>query len=254
VISQETYQFAGDGKYAVTLMIGTGQSCPLTYSAGPTLFVIDIQGSYTSLGDNTDLGNGWQKVQYNPERFITTISKSNQGNFFTAGVPFGAGGLDLIGPCMKMEPYLNDPDVGCPCNGTWAVGGISAGATNSSTTRIINVTNCPMVNASATNGTLVSSCPESFFFNTRSKYGNLRITNQTNSTNGTYRLLEITQPQFNSTTGYNNSNVYANFTADFTCPSSITGNTLAPTAQSSAVVAALNAVPYVFAMWVLALC
>jgi len=250
VISQEGYQFAGDGKYAITLMIGTGQSCPLTYSAGPTLFVVDTEGSYVSLGDNTDIGNGWQKVQYNPQRFITTVSKSNQGNFFTPGVPFGSGGLNLIGPCMKMEPYLNDPNVGCPCNDTWTVGGIAAGSTNSSSTRTINVSSCPLVNS--TNGSMVSSCPESFFFDTRHKYGNLRITNQTNSTNGSYRLLEITQPNFNSSVGWNSSIVYASFTADFSCPSTI-GITNAPTAQSSSVGVVLNAVPYLFAVCVLAL-
>jgi len=250
VISQEGYQFAGDGKYAITLMIGTGQSCPLTYDAGPTLFVVDTQGSYISLGDNIDLGNGWQKVQYHPQRFITTVSKSNQANFFTPGVPFGPGGVDLIGPCMKMAPYLNDPNVGCPCNDTWTVASIAAGATNSSSTRTINVSSCPLVNS--TNGSMVSSCPESFFFDTRFKYGNLRITNQTNSTNGSYRLLEITQPNFNSSVGWNSSIVYANFTADFSCPSTI-GDTKAPTAQSSAVGVVLNAAPYLFAVCVLAL-
>jgi hypothetical protein len=250
VISQEGYQFAGDGKYAITLMIGTGNSCPLTYSSGPTLFVVDTEGSYTSLGNNTNVGGGWEKVQYNPLRFITTVSKSNQGNFFTNGVPFGPDGLSLIGPCMKMEPYLNDPNVGCPCNGTWAVGGIAAGATNSSTTRTINVSSCPLVNS--TNGSMVSSCPESFFFDTRYKYGSIRITNQTNSTNGSYRLLEITQPNFNSSIGWNSSIVYASFTADFSCPSTI-GDTKAPTAQISSFGSVLNAVPYLVAVFFLAI-
>jgi hypothetical protein len=227
IISQETYRFAGDGNYLVGLLIATGNSCPLTYTTGTVLFVVDTEGAYTVVGDNTDLGNGWQKVKYTPQRFVTTISKSNQPSFFTPGKLVNG---NLIGPCMDMKPYLSDANLGCPCNGTWNVGSIQTGTT-SSATRFINVSSCPN-----------STCPESFFFNTAPKYGNARITNTTNST---ARLLEITQPDFNATIGYNNSAVYANFTADFSCPQTIK-NTTAPT-QSAAGHVALNLVPYLLA-------
>jgi hypothetical protein len=245
IVSQETYKFAGDLKYGVELIIATGNSCPLTYYSGTSLFVTATEGAYVSLGDNNVLGNGWQKVQYTPQRFITSIIKNNQASFFTNGVPFGVGGLDLIGPCVEMRTYLNDPNVGCPCNGTWTNSAFANGATNTSATRVINATSCPLING--TN----SSCPESFFFNTNLKYGSIRITNQTNSTNGTYRLLEITQPLFNSTLGWNNSVVYANFTADLTCPATLVSDSLAPTAaQSPAARVACNAVPFLLAIWI----
>jgi len=236
IISQETYQFAGDGSYDATLMIATGNSCPLTYSSGTVLFIVDTQGTYASLGDNTNIGNGWQKVVYTPTRFITTIAKNNQPSFFTPGQLLGN---NLVGPCLKMDFYLSDPNVGCPCNGTWNVGAVSNGTT-SSATRVINVTSCPWVNSSNT-----SSCPESFFFNTANRYGNARITNQTNTT----RLLEITQPLLNQTLGYNGTVVYANFTADYSCPITInnsapTPGTTAPTlARSSAGQTDLRAIP-----------
>jgi hypothetical protein len=232
--------------YGVELIIGTGNSCPLTTQSGTALFVTSTEGAYVSEGDNNNLGNGWQKVRYTPQRFITSIIKNNQGSFFTSGVPFGPGGLDLIGPCVEMRTYLNDPNVGCPCNGTWTSASFANGATNTSATRVINAANCPLVNGTGSN----SSCPETFFFSTNTKYGSIRITNQTNSTGGTYRLLEISQPMFNQTLGWNNSVVYANFTADFTCPSSLSG-TAAPT-QSPAACVACNAVPFLLAIWIFA--
>jgi len=219
LISQETYQFAGDGNYDTTLMIATGQSCPLLYSSGTVLFAVDSQGTYTTLGDNTVLGNGWQKVIYTPQRFVATVAKNNQASFFTPGQLVGS---NLIGPCMKMDLYLNDLNAGCPCNGTWVAGIIPSGATTANNTRIINVSSCPMVGSN-------SSCPESFFFNQANRYGNARITNQTNVT----RLLEITQPLLNQTLGYNNSVVYANFTADYSCPA-VLNNSAPSTAPSTA--------------------
>jgi len=236
VVSQETYQFAGDGNYDATLMFATGNSCPLTYQAGTLLFAVDTQGTYIVVGDNLVLGNGWQKVMYTPRDFIATITKNNpsQVGFFTPGQM--VGGV-LVGPCMNMNPYLNDPNAGCPCNGTWVAGSIASGATTSSATRVINVTSCPPVNGT-------SSCPESFFFNRGSKYGNARISNYTNGT----RLLEITQPVLNQTDGYNDSVVYANFTADFSCPTNINNS---PTmAKSSAGQIDLGLVPCLVAILV----
>jgi hypothetical protein len=201
------------------------------------LFTVATRGTYISLGANTDIGNGWEKVQYSPQTFNTTISKSNKESFFTPGVVVGS---KRLGPCMKMDPYLNDNNRGCPCNangtGTWGPDGIA---------RLVNVSSCPLLNG--TN----STCPESFFFVTAPKYGNIRITNQTNSTNnnGT-RLLEITQPDYNTTTGYNDSAVYANFTADFICPN--TTQSVAPTAAYSAA-GSLSSIAYPFLMLALIL-
>lgn len=222
IITEETYQFAGNGEYKVIFRVATGQSCPLSDTSGTVVFSVITQGTYTREGNNTDLGGDWEKVQYTPQRFVTEIFKDNQKSPFTNGVPMG--GI-FLGPCMLMTSYLNNLDVGCPCNGTWAP----------AVEKIIEVSKCPLVNS--TNGSLVSSCPESFFFNTASKYGNIRISNQTSGPNATtFRLLEITQPMSNSTLGYNNSVVYANFTANFECPPAInTSITEAPTmAQSDA--------------------
>jgi hypothetical protein len=210
-------------------MIATGNSCPLSYTSGTVLFVVDTDGAYIVVGDNTDLGNGWQKVKYTPQRFVTTIAKNNQASPFTPGVQVGS---ILLGPCMLMQPYLNDLDVGCPCNQTWAVGGIQSG-TNSSATRTIDSSKCPLVNS--TNGTMVTSCPESYYFNTSPKYGNARITN---STDNRTRHLEITQPNLNSTIGYNNSVSYANFSANFSCPSTLNNNP--PPTESAAGHVAFN--------------
>lgn len=211
VTSQETYRFAGDGTYSVNLLIATGNSCPLDTTSGTVLFILDTRGTYSIVGNNTDLGGEWKKITYTPKNFSTTIVKSNQASFFTAGQLVGS---QYLGPCLKMSDYLNSLDYGCPCNGTWTVG----------SNRTIDVANCPMVNG--TNGSMVSSCPEQFFFNRAVRYGSIRVTNQTNTT----RLLELSQPLHDSVDGYNNSVVYATFTANFSCPS-----VLSPTAaQSSA--------------------
>lgn len=221
LISQEIYRFAGDGLYSMSLMIATGQSGPLDYTTGTVLFIVDTQGTYTVQGNNTEVGGEWKKVVYTPKTFTTTITKTNKPNFFTAGQLVGQ---DIVGPCLSMVDYLNNADYGCPCNGTWTSGGISAGMTTAANTRVVNVSSCPMVNG--TNGSMVSSCPENFFFNRAPRYGNVRVTNQTN----TSRLLELTQPQLDMEDGYNTTVVYANYTANFSCPS-----VLNPTpAQSSA--------------------
>jgi hypothetical protein len=191
------------------------------------IVVVDTEGGYITSGDNTDLGNDWQKIKYNPQRFITTVAKSNQESPFTGGVRVGSSSVTL-GPCLDMDLYLNNKDVGCPCNGTWNVASIQSGATNSSSTRAINASSCPKVNS--TNGTMVTSCPESYFFNTAPKYGNFRITN---STDNRTRFLTITQPNFNETIGYNNSVAYANFTANFSCPATLNNQpTAAPTSAA----------------------
>jgi len=238
VVSQESYEFAGNNNYDATLMFATGNSCPLTYQSGTVLFAVDTQGIYTAMGDNTVLGNGWQKVMYTPQRFIATITKNNpsQANFFTPGTMVSG---TLVGPCVNMNVLLNDPNRGCLCNGSWVAGGIANGATTSPTaTRVINVSSCPPVNATT------SSCPENFFFNRANRYGNARVSAYTTGANAT-RLLEITQPNLNQTEGYNDSVVYANFTADYSCPSTLNGSS---PAGSSAGRADLELVPCFFAL------
>lgn len=226
LVTQEEYQFAGDGAYKVILRIATGQACPLSATSGTVLFSVETQGTFTREGNNTDLGNGWEKVRYTPTRFITTIVKSNQDSPFKEGVPVNGG--KFASPCMEMSMYLNNLEIGCPCNRTWAPDGIP---------QDIEIAKCPLMNS--TNGSMVPSCPESYYFDTSSKYGNVRITNQTaTAQNGNAtRLLEVTLPNTNMTLGYATSVSFANFTADDTCPQVIDGSSGAPTpAQSDAFV------------------
>jgi hypothetical protein len=233
IITQEDYQFAGDLQYSITLRIATGQGCPLSDTSGSVLFQVQTEGTYSREGNNTEVG-GWEKVKYTPKRFVTTIVKNNQPSPFTDGV---ASKALFLSPCVLMTTYLNDAVVGCPCNQTWTASGVP---------RTIEVSKCPMRNS--TNGTMVSSCPESYFFNTANKYGNIRITNHTSPDgNSTTRMLDITQPNLNSTLGYGNPTLYASFSADFSCPSSIDStNTTAPTPAPSG---ALIFTPSVFAVW-----
>jgi len=232
IITDETYQFAGDGAYSITVKVGTGNSCPLG-TGGTLLFQVVTEGSYFREGDNSNIGNGWERVRYTPNRFITTILKSNQASPFTAGTQVGT---KLLGPCAKMEVYLNDAKLGCPCNQTWAADSIA---------KVIDPSKCPTINGSST-------CPEAYFFSNASRYGSIRLSNQTNGQNVT-RLLEITQPYQNQSQGWNTSVVYANFTADFSCPSTIniTGS-LAPSAYSAADILSVTSVPYLFVVWIFA--
>jgi hypothetical protein len=210
--SQEDFQFAVDGGYSILFLLGTG-SCasPMTLADGTLSTAILTSGSYVDGGANANLGNGWNKLTYNVELLTVTLTKTNKDLYFTEGVPFGA---KRIGPCTNLQNLFNNPGVGCPCNGTWNTGGFSNGVSNA--TRIINKTSCVHPNGTST-------CPENFFFRSSPRYGSYHV----NST-GTTRLLQITRPQFNSTLGWNDSVVYASFTANMTCPT-----TLSPVARSS---------------------
>jgi len=262
VISQETYTVAGDGTYSVELLYATGGgSCPLASNGGTVFFRHVTTGTYTVVGSNTDVGGNWTKVQYNPKSFVTSVVKANAAAPFTAGTFVQSLNLTLS-PCMQLQDYLNNPAVGCPCNGTWMTG-----AGNS---RAINASACPMASNStnstnSTNGnSTMSSCPENNFFNTAPKYGNVRVTNTTdtscsggnngNNTNGGgCRLLEVTRPVWNSSMGYNDTHIYATFIANQTCPSTLNSTTLAPTAHyNSAGRTTFAAVFYLAAVWVLA--
>jgi len=236
ITTQEDYLFAQDGKFYVSVKIGTG-GCPLDYTKATVLFIVDAEGSYTNLGNNTNIGQGWEKVVYHPTTFYATITKggSGQPTYFTE---------DLIGPCMLMSQYLSNEEYGCPCNGTWTAAPITSGTT-SSATRVINDTTCPMVNL--TNGTRGTSCPENRFFNRADRYGSVRVTNTSNGT----RFLEITQPLLDNTSGWNSTVVYQSYSADYSCPSTIKKNDTSPTPGSSSATRLVFVVPYFFAVWVI---
>jgi len=248
IISQDNYQYASNGQYQETLMISTGNTCPLSYSQGGIVFVVDTYGTYTDLGVNGGVSGGWHKVTYTPQSVVTTITKNNQVSFYTSGVltsPTPSNPAALVSPCMLMTDYFNDVNVGCPCNatGTWASGGgIVSGATTTASSRNITATyaaHCPLVNL--TNGTNVSSCPENYFLNFSPKYGNALV-NTTNST----RTLEISQPVLNQSAGWSDTNIFASFTANLTCPASTTGG---PTGRSSA--GRVDVFPHFFAVWLI---
>lgn len=247
IISQETYTVAGDGTYSVELLYATGNSCPLDSSSGTIFFRHVTTGTYAIVGNNSDVTGGWTKVQYHPQSFTTNVVKSNQPGPFQAGVFVSALNKSLS-PCMQLQDYLNNPAVGCPCNGTWTVN--SPRAINSSACPVLSSNSTSNINATNATNATQSTCPEANFFNTFLKYGNVRVTNTNdtscaggnnfvgNSTNGTYtngtygcRILEITQPNTDSTFGFNNSVVYAAFIANQTCPSTIisSNNTAVPT-------------------------
>ena len=178
LITQETYRFAGDGNYSVSLKIATGNSCPLDATSGTVLFSMDTQGTYELMGNNTNLGGDWTKIKYTPKKFLTGIIKNNQASFYTMGQMVGS---KMLSPCMLMSEYMNNAEYGCPCNDTWAVG----------TERNIAPGDCPTNNGSST-------CPEAFFFNRNPRFGSIKIMNITNDT---MRQLDLTQPMFDQTQG-----------------------------------------------------
>jgi hypothetical protein len=227
-IAQEDYAFAFDGSYAVQFLIGTG-NCPLSTACSTLTTEVTTFGVYTAQGANNITGN-WTKLTYQPQTFEATITKTNKACFFTPGYDIGGGAV--AGPCINLQTLFNDPDYGCPCNGSWSVAPYN-GSGLSPASRTINKTACPAVNGS-------SSCPENYFFSTSARYGNYRVYNISNNT---MRQLDITRPVFSQTAGWNDSIVYASFTANFTCPIAVTPTpqpvkSSAAVLSSSAVVAA----------------
>jgi hypothetical protein len=191
------------------------------------------RGAY-SVGGSSNVTGNWTTITYQPQTFEVTLTKNNKPAFFTPGIRY-APTQEQIGPCTYLQEYFNDPVKGCPCNGTWTTGGFSNGV--SPATRTINKTAC----VNATNGN--STCPEDYYFSLRPRYGNFRVRNDTNNS---MRILEITRPSYNSTDGYNDTVVYANFTANFTCPPRVVGTpTSAPTTAAAAIL-----LPSAAAFWV----
>jgi hypothetical protein len=206
-ITQDDYAFAGDGSYALTNLVATG-NCPNQGLVDPTVQSgVITYGTYTAMGANNVSGN-WTKLVYQPNgAFSATLVKAGNGHtsFFTAGFTIGGG---VMGPCTDLAILLNDPDYGCPCNGTWIAAPFSGGV--SPATRNINKTACPLVNGS-------SSCPENFFFSVSPRYGSYRVVN----ISSTMRQLDITRPVLNHATGWADNIVFASFTANYSCPQSV---------------------------------
>jgi len=213
---EEDFQFAGDGGYSILLMLGTG-TCPLQYIGGASTVntVILTRGTYTVGVANNIIAGNWTKLTYTPVVFQATLSKTNpKPVFISPGVLVAGPTPQQVGPCSVLIDYLNNATVGCPCNDTWTVGAFDANGV-SNATRTINKTLCTYPNGT-------SSCPEDYYFASRPRYGNFRVTNFTDANNNQMRLLEITRPSFNQTLGWNDSATYANFTANFTCPATVT--------------------------------
>jgi hypothetical protein len=229
-ISQEHYQFAANAKFSIELIIATGScgAAGLTRDDGTTVTTVVTVGAYTAGENNTVLGNGWQKVIYAPEYFEGTISKTNKDIFFTPGQNVGG---TQVGPCINLLDHFNSNDTGCPCNGTWTQNAF-INASYSPATRTIMKSTC-MENGNTT-------CPENFFFNMGLRYGSFRVTNNTNNAT---RTLEITRPSFDNETGWNDSRVYAVFSANWTCPTTLSQDTQAPTmAASTSIISVPSAV------------
>jgi len=217
-VTQENYQFAFDGQYSVDFQLATG-TCPIA-SGTLTADVITF-GSYIDEGPNPNLGGSWRKLMYVAHLFQATLTKTNKAAYYTPGV--NVGGVQ-VGPCQTLDIIFNNATSGCPCNETWMVAPF-VNATYSPATRTINKTECVDDNGNST-------CPEDFYFDISPRYGSYRVTDTSNTT----RLLEITRPTYDNNTGYNDSTVYANFTANYTCPQSVNNGppTTAPTAAPAA--------------------
>jgi len=221
-VTQENYAFGADGSYALTFLVATG-SCPSggiqdsTVQTGVATF-----GGFTNGGANNISGN-WTKLTYQPNGgFSATLVKSSASHpcFFTPGFKVGGG---VVGPCTDLTILFNDPDYGCPCNGTWTVAGFQNGS--SPATRTFNKTSCV-----SSNGT--STCPEDYYFSVNPRYGSYRVFN-ISVNNVTMRQLDITRPVFDQNAGWSDNVTYLSYTANFTCPDTATGS-IAPTAHSAA--------------------
>jgi len=198
-ITQEDFGFAADGSYSDTFLVGTG-NCPLDWTSGTLTAGVITYGTYLEQGPNTNISGNWSKLIYKPGKFTGLLSKTNKNCFFTPGFTVGTS-PGVTGPCVDLQMLFNDPDYGCPCNGNWTLG----------TPRDINKTQCPLNNGS-------DACPENYFFSTNLKYGNYRVYN---ISSGTMRQLDITRPVFDQNAAWNDSNVFATYTANFSCPAAI---------------------------------
>jgi len=229
-ITQEDFQFASDGGYSITFILGTG-TCPTTVNDGTVTTAVVTRGVYTIGGNNTNLGGDWKQLTYQATIFDATLTKTNKVAPFTVGTRLAG---KQVGPCTDLSLLFNNASIGCPCGGNWTVTPFANGVSPS--TRTINKTACDV------NGT--SSCPENYYFSVAPRYGSFRVYNVSNNT---ARVLEITRPASNQSEGWNDSQVYANFTANFTCPPRVTQQP--PTMANSAAFALVPAFGVLFILW-----
>jgi len=226
-VTEEDYAFGANGGYTDTYLVSSG-NCPINGMTDSTLDSgVITSGTYTEQGPNNNITGNWSLLTYQPQTFSATLTKERT-EFFTQGTNTSQG---VVGPCVDLLTLFNDPDYGCPCNGTWTVG-----AYNTSATRLINKTQCP-----PSNGT--SSCPENYWFSLNARYGSYRVYNISNNT---MRQLDITRPVTNQSQGWSDNGVFASYTANFSCPLAVT-----PTpAKSSAGMLSSGVVIFAVALWV----
>jgi len=230
--AQEDYAFAGDGTYSLTLLISTG-GCPSGILDSTVQTAIISYGGFVEGGMN-NIGANWSKITYQPSgSFSGTLVKAGTGHpcFFTDGFEVGGG---YVGPCVDLLTLFNDANHGCPCGGNWTSAPFGANAT-SPATRDFNKTQCV-----GPNGT---TCPEDYFFSTSPRYGSYRVMNISNTT----RQLDITRPVLDQNAGWSDTNVYATFTANYSCPLSTQ-----PTPAKSGAAALVSSAMGLASLWMFA--
>lgn len=232
-ITDEDFEFAGDGTYRSIFRLGTG-NCPI--SLGSITLLTGKRGTYEDMGDNSGVTSNtapWRKLKYSPKANQISLLKTNKPIYYTEGTLVQS---TVTGPCEKADLLFNNPEIGCPCNSTWAVDGtwvvrdlrlpasadpIVINVANYTefqtddyskpfprTSRSIEKSECPL----DSNGN--TTCPDAFFFDERPTYGNYRVTYKPIvGTNDTEALLELTQPSIDSTIGYARSTSYYSFTS-----------------------------------------
>jgi len=216
----ESTQFAADGTYTTFTSFGPSSStCSPTSS---TAFL-----SYTRVG-RYELSNGtyasnFTNIKYITDRYVVNPLKDNRNP------PYYIGNDTSTPLCDKsVITLLNDPVVGCPCNGTWATG------------------EARNVSFSGAGGCSSVTCPLVSYFSPDPIYGNLWLYNQTELTT-TYRNftlpgrlgLVLTSTSTDRTTGYTATdfnyvlvNTGADCAASINAVSSSTGVALSSSASS----------------------
>lgn len=225
----EIINFAKDGTYFRHKQLGTGQSS-CDFGGGTFATEMITYGDYTLEGQNPDHPD-FTRVTYTPKWWEVTLKKVNAGLIVAED-----------NTCVpNNRDYLNDPAVGCLCNGTWEAGVprvIALLETNKTLER--NATTCP-----------ANTCHSTFLFNNATVYGNMLmsntsrtvqkvVNNQTADVVEWFFLLDLTEPRASNTTGYlDNTTVYALSEKDgegcrATVESTTDFPTMAPTTAPSA--------------------
>jgi hypothetical protein len=146
-INQVFYQFFSNQTLTTNTAFATG-GCPVDLTSGnieQQILAVKTM-NFNGAADDPNPGSSWTKVTYPvPSEYRITLLKNNKAMYYTSSSP---------GPCLLPVTYWNDASLGCPCNGTWALG----------VTRTLpgNLTKCGI-------------CPGRFFFSDFELYGNIRI-------------------------------------------------------------------------------